>query len=589
MVQRKLKYYLQRPVEPELSTLSSSAPSFLNLPHPIRYRIYALVGLIRFCPINFNQEGDRASCVRASYSRGTDSSQSSDYACFYESKRFMGEAYKLDCRPACNCPPLPISLLCVSRAISQEVLNILYSENSFTICRSDARGWGPLKTLNTSALLCFHKLTIRLNRCDCLYNGAFQHWKESQDAKLIGLYSCHPLCQQYDAHDRPLRSSPRQDAAALQDWQDIVRRLATFCMLESLRLDIVCDTQDMETAHHVINQLSIIPQLRACSIRLSVDSNPQYSALARQAVRRLADRQQIPDYKPMNYHLPLEIISHILQYSELVAPFDLEWRPDRGLVPFDCCRACTATLDCCTCAFYHGAHSSSCTCWRLPLSIFLTSRQVYQCAREIFYQRNRFIILPEGGRLSNLWTCKAALPAFAKLLQRLPPNTAPLFRSIGLAVLLPELAQFSSVQHLLLTQWRSIIRLLSASCDVQKLRLALFIGESLSHPISQPPYRALTDHPELRDLQDFFVYIQWPIHASGEGVVRYSAELEREVLGSAYDSSAKGKWTELPRLWYDGMSREGSIFAADGSRIWPRQYPMEDAYGPPSPRPYTYA
>ena len=34
-----------------------SGTSFLDLPYPLRRRIYLLTGLVRFCPINFNQEG----------------------------------------------------------------------------------------------------------------------------------------------------------------------------------------------------------------------------------------------------------------------------------------------------------------------------------------------------------------------------------------------------------------------------------------------------------------------------------------------------------------------------------------------------
>ena len=38
-------------------TSPPSGTSFLDLPYPLRHRIYLLVGLVCFCPINFNQEG----------------------------------------------------------------------------------------------------------------------------------------------------------------------------------------------------------------------------------------------------------------------------------------------------------------------------------------------------------------------------------------------------------------------------------------------------------------------------------------------------------------------------------------------------
>lgn len=591
MVQRKLDYYLQRSIQPKPSSLPSPcAPSFLDLPYQIRYRIYVLVGLVRFCPISFNQEGPRAR-----YYLSKDN-QSSDYTCFFESRKFMGRLYERDCRPACHCPPLPFSLLYISCAISKEVSHILYSENSFTIGRSDSWGLKPLRNLNVSALSCLRVLTVRLNHCECLYEGEFRSLRSIQGPEFQGLFSCHPLCQHYGAHDQPLRSRARQHAAILQEWQDMVGRLAAHCRLESLRLDLVCDTQDMETAHDVVNRLSPLQNLGACSIRLSQRPSWQHSALARQTACRLVDRlpEQIPENKPKTYHLPPEILSHILEYSELVAPFDLEWSPDRGLVPFDCCKECTATLDCCTCSFYHGAHSRSCMCWRLPLSIFLVGRQVYNIAKTVFYQRNRFIVLPEGGRLDDLGSCRVAFPALTHLFTRLPPNTAPLLRSIGLVVSLPVSAQGAAYAQLL-TEMGNVIRLLLTACNTRTLKLALFMDHTyeIGHDpepeaILQSSYQNLTKRfGEIRNLQDLFIYLQWPNCSTADGTVRYSSELEKEILGSGYDSKARGKWAHLPRLWFNGMSREGPVFAADGRRIWPKPY-GEYAFGPPTPPPYTY-
>ncbi|KAK9795797.1 hypothetical protein SCARD494_04768 [Seiridium cardinale] len=586
MVQRKLDYYLQRSTQPEPSLPCTS--SFLDLPYQIRRRIYLLVGLVRVCPVNLNQEGPRARY----YLRKGD--QPSDYACFFESRKFMGALYELDCRPACHCLPLPFSLLYISRAITEEVSHILYSENSFIISRSDAWGLKPLRNLNTTALSSLRILTIRLNNCECLYDGAFQHLQDFQGADL-GLFSCHPLCQPYGFHDQPLRSQARQHMDLLREWQGMVYRLAAYCRLDSLRLDLICNTQDTETAHDVVNSLSPIPNLRACSIRLSQNPSWQHFSLAAQAVSRLVDHfpEQPLEKKPSTYRLPPEILSHILEYSELVAPFDLEWSPDRGLVPFDCCKKCTATLDCCTCSFYHGAYSRSCTCWRLPLSIFLVSRQVYDIAKTIFFQRNRFIVVPEGGRVDDLRSCRVAFPALATLFRRLPPHTASLLRSIGLVVSLPS-SELGAPYTQLLTEWGRLIRLLATSCDVKNLSLALFMGHT--YEVDMGPgtggrlqsYQILTRQLVGMDhLRDLFIYIQWPVSTFAENAARYSSELEKEILGPGYDSEARGKLVRLPKLWYNGMSREGPVFAADGRRIWPRPY-CEDAYGPPAPPPCIY-
>lgn len=58
-------------------------------------------------------------------------------------------------------------------------------------------------------------------------------------------------------------------------------------------------------------------------------------------------------------------------------------------------------------------------------------------------------------------------------------------------------------------------------------------------------------------------------------------------MGPDYDSEAREKWAHIPRLWYDGESREGPVFAADGRRVWPREdhYVL---YGPAPAIPYIY-
>ena len=119
----------------------------------------------------------------------------------------------------------------------------------------------------------------------------------------------------------------------------------------------------------------------SCHRRLGTHPDPQGLAVYRLLGYRPVEQTRRDEPKP--YHLPTEILIRILEYLELIAPFDLEWSPDRGLVPFDCCKTCTATLVCCTCSHYHGFYSETCTCWRLSLSLFLVSRHVHNIAKSI--------------------------------------------------------------------------------------------------------------------------------------------------------------------------------------------------------------
>ncbi|KAI1169444.1 hypothetical protein F4777DRAFT_592722 [Nemania sp. FL0916] len=292
MVQRILdRYFLRRSIEPRTS--SSCTLSFLHLPYYIRRRIYVLSGLVRFCPINLNQEGPRSEIYKRMDHEPSDSARFEpfDFACFFESRKFMGSSYTIDCIPGCLCSPLPASLLCVSRAVSDEALRILYSENSFTIGGSGSWGLRPLLNLSPSALSCLHTLTIRLNDCQCFYLQSFGFLADFPDRESQPVFTCHPSCRQYGTHDRPLRSRARQHAAILQQWKSTVSKLAIHCRLESLRLDLVCDTADIETAHHVIDGLSPIQNLRACSIRLSQQMHGNIGLLYVFALPRLLFRE----------------------------------------------------------------------------------------------------------------------------------------------------------------------------------------------------------------------------------------------------------------------------------------------------------
>ncbi|KAI0383316.1 hypothetical protein F5Y04DRAFT_287473, partial [Hypomontagnella monticulosa] len=494
-----------------------------------------------------------------------------------------------------KCPPLPTSLLYTSRAISAEAAHILYSENSFTIGRSDVWGLRPLRNLSVDSLKSIRSLTVRLNNCECIYNLGLRR-EDDEGVPFQGLFPCHPLCRTLGIHDKPLRSRARQDIAVFTEWQQVVSRMAAHCRPDVLGLDLVCDTLDMDTANLLTEKLVGLPRLRNCSIRLSHIPSWDHYTLARETVIRLVGElpNRTQHEKPKLYHLPQEILIHILGYSELIAPYDLEWQPEKGLVPFDCCKTCTATLDCCACSFYHGAYSCSCTCWRLPVSIFLVNRQVYNIAMSIFYQHNRFIVLPKGGRLDDVVSSETAIPALVKFIQDIPSLARPLLRSIGLAIPLFECFLVPNDDRLL-AEWEHGFTSLAAQCVTKDLRLSLFIGylvgtrgdPGYEKGLQQVPQLLTNPLKRLQGLKDLFIYLQWPYGPSTRSMTQFSSDLEKDVMGLNYNAEVRGKWDHLPRLWYDGESRERTVITTGGRRIWPPDY-GEDAYGPPLPPLYTY-
>ncbi|KAK6857243.1 hypothetical protein PG995_007430 [Apiospora arundinis] len=571
MVQRRLDYYLQRPEDAKLRT--PGAASFLHLPYQCRYRIYVLAGLVRFCPINLNQEG-----VRARYYRDGNNPDI-DHACFYESRRFLGNSYAIDCIAGCQCPPLPFNLFYASRDVSDEVLRILYQKNVFTISATDAWALRPLRNLSASALTSLRSLTVRLNNGQCIYGS------EVLSKRRTAFPFCHPLCQTYQLHDQPLRRHARQHRAIMQQWQQIVVRLAAHCQVGSLRIDLICDSADIDTAKDLRELVSPLAEhLQDCSIRFGSNPSWEYFSLARTTAKGLLRRQstttgQVPkEQVKKTYYLPTEILTKIIGYSDLIAPYDLEWRPDKGLAPFDCCKKCTATLDCCTCPpRQHGAYSTTCTCWKIPLSLFLVGRQVCAIAKTVFFQENRFIILPSGSRLDSLENESAWRPmsqALHNFFERLPVGASRLLRSVGVYVPTQPGDGLVTTPGKLIRALALTLGVISSKCDVAKLSLAIFVA--LNHellPNGEVPLITATEDPWMSSLADFqgfrdlFIYLQWPRCQPGVPASRYASQLESVVMGAQYDAKDRGKWVDLPRLWYDGESREGPVFAADGSQF----------------------
>lgn len=625
MVQRRLDFYWRRPF---IST--RTGVSFLSLPYSIRHRIYILAGLVRLCPVNLNQEGPRSRYLLEQYQgtnalsrlqgaenyfepytgshplRDGEEFASEPYACLFEYRKCHGHSPLEGIVTACICPPLPASLIYVSREISREALSILYSENSFTVGRSDEWGLKPLHHLSANALQNLRVLTIRFNSCECIYEGKmygglFKELRPFQETHEHGLFSCHPLCKQYGFHDRPLNSQARHHAAIFEEMQNLVTKLAAQCQLKLLKLDLICDTQDLNTAQEVTNHLLPLRHLHLCSVRLSQRPSWHHSMLSRQLVYDVSldsPTKQEPKYSdkiqllPRSYQLPVEIITAILEYSELIAPFELEWCKYRGLAPFDCCTTCTSALDSCACTAYHGAYSPTCTCWRLPLNIFLVSRQVYNIAQAIFYRRNRFVLVPRGGRLDDLELCKEALPAAADMLNSLPSTATSHIRSLGIVVSLSRSIQEGILANIF-DEWEDIISLVQTRFDTSNLCLTLYMNHKTAihnYSLLRQTYRSFTRRLQrIPQLKDVFIYVDWLFGTRNGGRSELSSELEKEVLGLNYDSKQNGKSMETgARVWTNEKSPFSELVAPDGCLVWPREPLERSAYEQEHPPSYTY-
>ena len=556
-----------------------SGTSFLDLPVKVRRRVYVLAGLVRFCPIDLNLEGaDRQNYINEVRSRQRSHVSYDDMfpnRCYYYSKRFgiYDERYN------CICPPLPYHLLYVSRTISAEVSSILYSENSFQISRSNRRGLKPLRNLNPKALASLRSITIRLRSNSCIIGHNCR--TPPRDC------GCHPLCNTQNLHDKPLSHSARQDRAILEEWSSLIDKISVHVRPSFLRMSVVCDVKNDQTALLFLEPFFRVPRLRDCAIRLGQKPNLALQYRAERTTRQ-AMGLSFDTTKPLfQRHLPGEVLTHILGYTDLIAPFDLEWRPDKGLAPFDCCKKCTDTLEVCCCSFYHAAFSSTCTCWRLPISIFLVCHKVRGLATHIFYTRNRFIILPRSGKNCGFSQRTPAQGGLSLFLASLPLYAWKDLRYVQwtLPPIYPDYMLPGEEGTL---DWSETIGLLSDNADLSKLSLTINMSLQRQDPEFHEPWhlqprttppgcyetammatyqRILKPMVRLQGLRNLFVHLSrqavaWELKDLNE------RRLENLVMGKGYDSASRGKFRE-PILWNDGYSDEGPVFRPDGYQIWP--------------------
>lgn len=558
MPQRRLEAYFSTPRQ----LRAEGIKSFLELPYNVRHRIYTLAGLVRFCPIDLNREG----------LRNVWHSSPQQSLCFYYCRRFHGRFYGSESVTICDCPRLPCSLLFVSRAISCEVVSILYSENKFTICQNGSWGFKPLKNMGRRALTSLRSLTIRLSDCSCIYG--FSTFPQRQ------IPPCHTLCETQGLHDRPIDGKKMQDKALLQAWHNIIAHsLAPYLSPGFVSLSVIGDCKNSDTARQVIVPLSQLPLLKSCSIRLGQNTNWELYNLAKRQTDRLTSP---PGFirKSSHFHLPEEITEKILSYTDLVAPFDLEWMPSKGFVPFDCCKKCTDTMYSCCCPSHHAAYSSTCTCWRLPIAILLTNRTLYRIATALFFSRNRFVFFLGDG-VTDRWNAyqipKLQMSPLRQFIEALPRYSCLHIRHITLTFSDFMLQSFLQDERKL-AGLKEALKVLGLKLNLPKLTLVLDIDDESPYltPLSSKTdlLRAYENLTQLfivvRKVRKFFVFLE-PRGYSQD----YASILEKIVMGGKYDGAANGKLHETRQRCYDGYSLERSVLRPDGQKIWPPSFLLD--------------
>ena len=244
---------------------------------------------------------------------------------------------------------------------------------------------------------------------------------EFQTSCQSGFYTdCSYVCEDCDGWvntkpRRPLTTSAvLYGSCILRQWNDLCKHLAYYVRPVELRLNVLCDVDCYGTGQWFTQPMYQLPQLVACSSRLSTSSDPWLSLLAETTTRQLTGRSAPLSIDPLP-HLPREVQVRILEYTDLIAPQDIEFVPETGFL----CRnrsfsrvGCDdppklSTLNpCSACTFIHkpcyqlkkpsGSLASSRACWRFPFELFLVSREWRSEALRLFYSRNHIYLHPYG-------------------------------------------------------------------------------------------------------------------------------------------------------------------------------------------------
>jgi len=306
--------------------------------------------------------------------------------------------------PECKCDLLPYQLLYTSNTIAEEVSTIFYSENDFSIYRTGIGGLSSISRLPPQALGRIKSLSICLN----FFDERGCEFGPGSGGKSERLFS---------------NAKRHDERTALKEWQLLCQLLVSHLEIQSnfLKLFITCDVADFEIAEEFMRPLLHLPILKECSVRLGspfINQSQLLTKLARRIVDKVTNRSAQCDFRYQD--LPKELQLRILEYTELVTPFHLVWAFNTDVARYiespyyenrtfhssrsidsSCCRKCSPEKEPCACWSGQAAFSTTCTCWKFPLSLFLVNRDMRKDAEFIFYSKNHFVLQPRKWNYSE--------------------------------------------------------------------------------------------------------------------------------------------------------------------------------------------
>ena len=287
-----------------------------------------------------------------------------------------------------------------------EVSEILYATNQFNFRITQPEDFVVIQNLRPQTLSRLRCVTIAINKAGCY-------------TSTRGFGPCHnrvrPSSQDIEQADPVDRSDPLHDML-LCEWDVALKRLVNDVNPFKLRLRLLIDCNNYETASRLLKPLEQTQKLADCSIRLSTFANEALKDLARTTALHSTGRKHQHQLFFRYLDLPNEVRTRILEYTDLVTPLaEIEWSPKVGYRLNYSREYCGRPWQCpenfhhacqfrgcwqhdgntgCFCNRHHAAFDFRCNCWRPPQPLFLACRGIRDDAERVFFRSNRFVIKP---------------------------------------------------------------------------------------------------------------------------------------------------------------------------------------------------
>jgi hypothetical protein len=487
---------------------------------------------------------------------------------------------------------------------------LFYSRNHFEITSTHLGRFSGLVSLKPRVLSWLSSLSIDLYFCTCTIDPTssrsrrcFIHDADGHGSKDLGIPSQEKFLQQAVA---------RFKSREMSEWKLFCQKLALYITPHQLKLwvKVPAPNLEIEMAKEITLPMMQLPVLQECTIYFIKNKRypNQLQDLARDTALKLTGRSSDALSLPFRFlDLPREIQLHILRETDLVIDKDIAWCPDSDFrcprvfgasslvweewaeihtYPYECkcCEKCSGTNDYCFCHSQNEVFSTSCTCWRMPFSIFSVCRQIREDATTIFFSLNSFLILPP--QLPSLLLNETQPLEILRFFSRFAARGRKHLQSV--TWMLPERDHMFWGPRAL-GEWHQVIDICADQLSIERLVFTIDMSYQARRRRSMGPnypgnWASSTSKSEMNEWQagqymvrsmarhkgwkNVYVHLSWPWHNpykindpytsscdARKIRERQEAVLEQQVMGP--DNVADGKYDRRHKLnGYNGTCEE---------------------------------